>query len=103
MKKPVYTFVRYYRKPTPQCNWCPRYAAVYLGKDLVEERLNSYSIKYVKDQATKAYDDASNVVHDYRKALDWDRILELGEVELTVREFKQYEKRFKIRLEELCK
>lgn len=98
--KTVYTFVRYYRKPYPSGNWCPRYACVYKGKQLVEIRCNSYSIKYRgKDLmiAKLGYDDACNIVHDYRKNLDWDQILDLGDVELTVSEFKRYEENFKMK------
>lgn len=97
--KTVYTFVRYYRKPYPSGNWCPRYAAVYKGKRLVERRLNSTSIRYEGIRGSRAalgYDDACNIVHDYRSKndFDWERINDLGEVELTVSEFKRYESMF---------
>lgn len=66
MTNQVYTFVRYYRKPTPSCNWCPRYTEVYLGKALIERRLNSQSIEYKGERGCDAevlgYNHASNVV-----------------------------------------
>lgn len=98
MTNQLYTFVRYYRKPTPSCNWCPRYAVVYLGKDPLEYRLNDTSLKLTSTgEYDRGYKSAENIVYDYKNelVLDWDEILDLGEVELTTREFKQYEIMFK--------
>ena len=94
----IHTVVQYYRKPYPSGNWCPKYCAVFKGKSMVECRLNSSSIKYIGksgDKAVLSYDDASNIIHDLRKTLEWDEILDMGQVELTVSEFKRYEKMFK--------
>lgn len=101
MTNQIYTFVRYYRKPTPSCNWCPRYAVVYLGKIPIEYRLNDTSLRLVNMDYEKGYKSAQSIVHDYKSdlSLDWDNILDLGEIEITVNEFKQYEKRFKYQLE----
>lgn len=100
--KTIYTFVRYYRKPYPSGNWCPRYSTVFKGKELVEVRLNSTSIVYdKKGNATVGYRDAANIVHDYKEkhGLEWENILDLSEVELAVSEFKQYENMFKAKLD----
>lgn len=102
MTNQLYTFVRYYRKPTPSCNWCPRYAVVYLGKEPIEYRLNDTSLKLTSTgDYERGYKSAENIVYDYKNGfrLDWDNILDLGEVELTKSEFKQYEKQFKYQLE----
>jgi len=95
--KPIYTVVRYYRKPYPSGNRCPRYSVIYKGKKMIEKRLNSQSITYDDDgNRIKGYACADNVVHDLRESgKEWDEILDIGEDELTVSAFKQYERMFK--------
>lgn len=96
-KNKIYTVVQYCRKPMPSCNWSPRYTAVYCGKELIEQRLNDTSITYLKNgKSIKGYKNVCNIVHDLREiGLDWENILSLGEVEVTVKEFKQFERMFK--------
>ena len=98
MNKKLITIVRYVRKPMPSCNWSPRYCEVWEGKTLLERRLGQTAIQYGFDDKI-GYECAENIVHDYRKAgYEWDDIHDLGEVELTIPEFKRYETMFKASL-----
>lgn len=85
-RKPIaqYFVFRVCRKPYPSGNWCPRYAIVkdQTGRVIIEASTNSHPVA------------ACNVIHYLRETLkaDWSQIHDFGEVEVTVQEFKRYEK-----------